>query len=210
MEWNLQFTFTQQLNDIYFFNEFVGIISSGFSYKTTDGGFSWVLTNDGGIELSFGSDSVGWAGNNSTTIIRTTSAGSSWYRQTTNISNPSVSAFDSLTAWAGGSGIIHTTNGGLTAIESNTEILSNFILYQNFPNPFNPGTVIRYSLIKNLNVNLVVYDALGKKVETLVNQKQNAGSYDIEFDGSSLPGGVYFYKLSSENFTETKKMILTK
>ncbi|MBK8981333.1 MAG: T9SS type A sorting domain-containing protein [Ignavibacteria bacterium] len=208
--WNLQNTFTQQLNDIYFFNEFVGIISSGFSYKTTDGGFNWVLTNDGGIELSFGSDSVGWAGNNFTTIIKTTTAGSSWYRQTTNMSNPSVSAFDSLTAWAGGSRTIHTTNGGLTTIESSSEIPNNFLLNQNFPNPFNPSTVIRYSIKENRIVNLIVYNALGKKVTTLVNEKQYTGSYEVEFDGSGLPGGVYFYRLSTGNFNETKKMILIK
>ncbi|MBK8981341.1 MAG: T9SS type A sorting domain-containing protein [Ignavibacteria bacterium] len=208
--WNLQNTFTQQLNDIYFFNEFVGIISSGFSYKTTDGGFNWVLTNDGGIELSFGSDSVGWAGNNFTTIIKTTDAGSSWFRQTTNISNPSVSAINNLKVWAAGSGIVHTTNGGLTAIEHNTEIPNHFILYQNYPNPFNPITVIRYSLNENRIVNLIVYDALGKKVTTLVNEKQSAGSYEIEFDGSGLSSGIYFYKIEAGDFRQVKRMVMVK
>ena len=91
-----------------------------------------------------------------------------------------------------------------------TAIPERFKLYQNYPNPFNPGTVIRYSLLENRLTSLKVFDALGKEVMTLVDQKQDPGSYEIEFNGNALPSGVYFYKLTSGDFTETRKMFLVK
>jgi hypothetical protein len=83
-------------------------------------------------------------------------------------------------------------------------------LSQNYPNPFNPSTIINYQLPNTSDVKLIVYDLLGQEVRTLVNEKQNAGSYQVQFDGSNLASGVYFYKLSATEFTETKKMILIK
>jgi hypothetical protein len=83
-------------------------------------------------------------------------------------------------------------------------------LTQNFPNPFNPNTIINYQLPISNFVSLKVYDALGKEVATLVNQKQNSGSYEVEFNGEGLPSGIYFYKLEAGDFVETKRMILLK
>ncbi|MBK9333766.1 MAG: T9SS type A sorting domain-containing protein [Ignavibacteria bacterium] len=83
-------------------------------------------------------------------------------------------------------------------------------LAQNYPNPFNPTTIISYQLSMINYVSLNVYDALGKEVEALVNEKQNPGTYQIEFDGSGLPGGVYFYRLTAGELTETKSMMLLK
>jgi len=91
-----------------------------------------------------------------------------------------------------------------------TEIPENFSLSQNFPNPFNPSTNIRYDLPKNGFVKLVVFDELGREIETLVNEKQTTGTYEATFNASQYPSGVYFYKLQTENFSETKKMILIK
>lgn len=71
-------------------------------------------------------------------------------------------------------------------------------------------TVIRYSLIENRFTTLKVYDALGKIVSTLVNEKQNTGTYEVEFDGNDLASGVYYYKLSAGNFSQTKRMLLLK
>lgn len=103
------------------------------------------------------------------------------------------------------------TNIGSVGINNiSTEIPKSFMLYQNYPNPFNPVTVIRYSLIGNRFVSLIVFDALGKEITTLVNDKQNTGSYEIEFEGTGLSSGVYFYKLSTNNYFETKKMFLLK
>ena len=70
--------------------------------------------------------------------------------------------------------------------------------------------MISYSISVNRFVSLKVYDALGKQVAALVNQKQNAGNYNINFDGSNLPSGIYYYKLSAGNYSDTKKMILLK
>jgi photosystem II stability/assembly factor-like uncharacterized protein len=88
--------------------------------------------------------------------------------------------------------------------------LSSFYLYQNFPNPFNPVTTIKYDLPNAGNVELVVYDILGRKVKELVNQTQQPGRYDIQFDASTLASGVYIYQLSTKDFVNSKKMILLK
>jgi hypothetical protein len=103
-----------------------------------------------------------------------------------------------------------TTTVGVGANSVSQNIPESFKLYQNYPNPFNPVTVIRYSLIENSLTNLKVFDALGREITTLVNEKQNAGIYEVEFDGSSLPSSVYFYMLTSGDLTETRKMFLVK
>ncbi len=90
-----------------------------------------------------------------------------------------------------------------------------FELMQNFPNPFNPTTTIRYSIPQDARgemreVKLKVYDVMGKELETLVNEKQPAGNYEVEFNASNLSSGVYFYKLQSGSFVQTRKFILMK
>lgn len=80
----------------------------------------------------------------------------------------------------------------------------------NYPNPFNPTTNILFDIIKTGNVKLTLYNLLGEELKVLVNEKLNAGKYKISFDGSRLASGVYFYKLETENFTGTKKMVLLK
>jgi len=99
---------------------------------------------------------------------------------------------------------------GSVGITPFSTMIKNYELSQNYPNPFNPVTVIRYSLIENRFVKLKVYDVLGNEVATLVNRKQNAGSHEVDFDGSNFSSGIYFYKLETENFVDTKKMILLK
>ncbi len=90
------------------------------------------------------------------------------------------------------------------------EIPSSFNLQQNYPNPFNPVTKIKFSLNKQSAVKLVVFDILGREVETLVNSKLTAGTYETEFNGSKLSSGIYFYRISAEDFAETRKMMLVK
>jgi hypothetical protein len=85
-----------------------------------------------------------------------------------------------------------------------------FGLSDNYPNPFNPTTVIRYVIPKYGIVTLKIYDALGREVETLVNRFQGLGSYELTFDGSFLPSGMYFYRLIAGGFSVTKKMSLVK
>lgn len=101
-----------------------------------------------------------------------------------------------------------TGNVGIRNIK--TEIPSAFSLNQNYPNPFNPKTVIRFSLSVVSNAVLKVYDAMGREVETLVNESLQPGTYSVDWNASDFPSGVYFYRLQTESFTETKRMTLIK
>ncbi|MBK8550226.1 MAG: T9SS type A sorting domain-containing protein [Ignavibacteria bacterium] len=106
--------------------------------------------------------------------------------------------------------ILKTGNGGLTSAGEFTSVPSSFILEQNFPNPFNPVTVIRYALAQSNFVTLKIYDVLGKEVLTLVNEKQHAGNYEIEFNAENFFSGVYFYKIEAGDFSDVKRMLLIK
>ncbi|HEY5533362.1 MAG TPA: T9SS type A sorting domain-containing protein [Ignavibacteria bacterium] len=107
-------------------------------------------------------------------------------------------------------------NGNITGISNlNTPVPENYCLYQNYPNPFNPITKIKFDIPetvkhKTLDIKLIVYDIIGREIQTLVNEKLNPGSYEVTFDGSNLPNGVYFYKLRAGEYTETKKMLMIK
>ncbi len=94
--------------------------------------------------------------------------------------------------------------------QNNNEIPKQFALKQNYPNPFNPSTLINFSIPKAGNVTLEVFDASGRRVATLINDEMNAGNYKFDYNADNLSTGVYFYKLSAEGFTETKKMMLIK
>ena len=85
-----------------------------------------------------------------------------------------------------------------------------YSLSQNYPNPFNPVTKINYELKVTNYVSIIVYDIRGNEVATLVNEKQNSGSYSVNFNAANFPSGVYYYKITSGDFTETKKMMLLK
>ena len=102
-------------------------------------------------------------------------------------------------------------NGTPTAVEEKNSVLpTKFDLSQNYPNPFNPSTVIKYQVSQNSFVNVNVYDVLGNQVRILVREEKAAGNYELRFDASSLPSGVYFYSIQAGSFTQTKKMILMK
>jgi 1,4-alpha-glucan branching enzyme len=95
-------------------------------------------------------------------------------------------------------------------INEGTAIVRNFSLSQNYPNPFNPSTVIQYQIPQPGKVTLKIYDMLGREIRTLVNEFQQNGSHSITFDASHLSSGVYFYRIQSGSFIETKKMLLLK
>jgi hypothetical protein len=206
---------------MFFINSNTGWITTSAIFKTTNGGLNWnqYQGNEIGREYTFATINSGWASQEEFRIAKTTNSGLNWFYQTSPIyNNLSISSADSLKAWAGGSGLVRTTDGGgTTGINNNTKMIpSNFILYQNYPNPFNPNTVISYQLTVSSYVELKVYDISGNELKTLVGKKQNAGEYKIDFVGSGLSSGVYFYKLevyddkSNQVFSETKKMILVK
>ncbi|MBI5402393.1 MAG: M28 family peptidase [Ignavibacteriae bacterium] len=90
------------------------------------------------------------------------------------------------------------------------EIPNKYYLYQNYPNPFNPNTFIKFQITKENNVNLKIFDILGREVATLLNNKMLPGIYEANWNASSFPSGIYFYKLISGEYTATKKMVLIK
>ena len=98
----------------------------------------------------------------------------------------------------------------VNVININNQTPSEFILSQNYPNPFNASTVISYQLPVISNVVIKVYDVQGREVQTLVNERMQAGTYEVRFDGTGMNSGVYFYRLTTEGFRETRRMILLK
>jgi hypothetical protein len=83
-------------------------------------------------------------------------------------------------------------------------------MFNNYPNPFNPTTNLKYQIPEFSHVSLKIYDLLGREVADLVNEQQAAGSYNIKFDGLNLASGIYFYQIKAGSFIDTKKMMLLK
>ncbi len=99
----------------------------------------------------------------------------------------------------------------VTSVNSNTnQIPSKHVLKQNFPNPFNPTTQIRFEIPVSGLVTLKIFDVLGREVATLVNERKSPGTYDVEWNASTMPSGVYFYRLQAGKYAETKKLLLLK
>ncbi|MCX6162127.1 MAG: T9SS type A sorting domain-containing protein, partial [Ignavibacteriae bacterium] len=196
---------------------------NAFILRTTNGGVNWdwidyiFNLNDIYWSVKFVSPAVGYiagGGTGFSTILKTTNSGQDWYYQTTNANNfLRGSYFTSLnTGYVAGNGgtILKTTDGGGTLPGINpfgNQIPAQFALSQNYPNPFNPVTKIIFDVPvchsgegQNQVVSLIVYDMLGREIETLVSQKLNAGTYSVDFNGSKLTSGVYFCRMQSGEF----------
>jgi photosystem II stability/assembly factor-like uncharacterized protein len=208
--------------------------SGGDVKKTTDGGVTYsAVTLPSGLTGSFavitmnsikganGTIRMSTQGDTSR-LFKTTNLGTTWVREflpTQAIdSSRQVQHIQFLNdgigfAILGGTdargGLIKYT--GTNAISNNNNgVPTEFKLEQNFPNPFNPSTTIRFALPKTGFVTLKVYDAIGKEVETLVSENMNAGLQEISYDASKLNSGIYFYRIYANGFTDTKKMVLVK
>ncbi len=96
----------------------------------------------------------------------------------------------------------------LVDIEKESLLSNEYHLNQNYPNPFNPRTIINYSIADQSQVILIVYDALGREATTLVNKQQNPGIYQVEWNAENFSSGIYYYKLTVDEWSDTKKMIL--
>jgi hypothetical protein len=94
--------------------------------------------------------------------------------------------------------------------ESKAALPINYSLFQNYPNPFNPRTTIKFALSKPGNVSLNIFDILGRGIATLVSRYLFAGTYSVQWDANKFPSGIYFYKLQTDLFSETKKLALLK
>lgn len=122
--------------------------------------------------------------------------------------NPSNGALIAFTSNGG----IYVNNSPVTSIgvKGESDVPGAYSLSQNYPNPFNPSTVIRFAIPVAGNVELRIYNSLGEKVADLVDGFTEAGSHTVQFDASRLPSGIYFYRLVSGSFVETKRMVLIK
>ena len=103
---------------------------------------------------------------------------------------------------------VYETKKNILSLDIN--YLSEFKLYQNYPNPLNPSTTIKYSIPKSSQVSLKIFNTLGEELETLVNEEKTAGMYNVQFTINNLASGVYFYRLQAGSFVESRKMILLK
>ena len=208
----------------FFFNSNTGYLLGGGNLgnllKTTNGGINWtsIITNPFASTLYctyFFNQSTGFLGNVYGKIYKTTDGGLNLAAQkigsTHEVRQIEFTGQDTGYAITA-DGVFKTITGGNTIGINliNNIIPDKYSLSQNYPNPFNPNTVVSYQLPVAGFIQLKVYDVLGNEIETLVNEKQNAGSYSVDFNAASLPSGIYFYKLVTEKFSETKKMILIK
>ncbi|MBN8571612.1 MAG: T9SS type A sorting domain-containing protein [Ignavibacteria bacterium] len=188
-------------------------------YRTTNSGINWSFVSNGNCHfVNFINYNTGFLYNIYTRQLTSTSnAGLSWNLQLEfALSTPSLKAMgfiNSSTGFiAGDNSLLYkTTDGGAVSVHniSNT-IPEHYYVSQNYPNPFNPSTKINFSIPKSGLVQIKVYDLMGRELQTLLNEFKVTGEYKVDFDGSKLASGVYFYKLITNDFIETKKMMLVK
>jgi hypothetical protein len=153
----------------------------------------WRTTNAG----------VNWVDFNSGIMVQTNTVRAINYKQSNNTVYAGVAA--------GSTGVYEYTTVPPELINHNEQnVPKEYSLHQNFPNPFNPTTMITFDLPKSQDVTLEVYDINGKLVKSIIREFKPAGSYEINFNASTLTSGVYFYKLTTASFVDTKKMILVK
>ncbi|MBK8944070.1 MAG: T9SS type A sorting domain-containing protein [Ignavibacteriae bacterium] len=203
-------------------------LNSGGIYLSVDNGINWKQVNNGLPSLKvkkIAIDSKGTIFNTieNAGIYYSTNNGNNWEKIDVGLIDSTINSIfiDSKDNLYIGTKTDNDTasiylGSTITSIQKK-EIVNpiEFILSQNYPNPFNPTTRINYTIPINVNseqtkVRLIIYNILGEKVKTLVDNLQSVGSYHIEFHASDFPTGVYFYKLQAGEFTQTKKMLLVK
>ncbi len=211
-----------------FINSQTGYVADywGTLFKTTNGGqdLQWnAIHNFQGFvsEIQAIDENVIYECGGNGNIFRSTNGGYNWERMNSQTTDHlyGLHFLNKDTGYVCGENgtILRTTNASTVGISQlSTEVPSGYKLYQNYPNPFNPVTKIKFDIAFSHNkgsprdVSLKIYDELGKEVETLVNKKLEQGSYEVEFDGSNLSSGIYFYKLSTGDYVQTKRMVLLK
>ncbi|NIW68183.1 T9SS type A sorting domain-containing protein [candidate division KSB1 bacterium] len=150
--------------------------------------------------------------------FQSTDGGESWTTINTGLTNHSISSLlmsmDShLFAGTHGNAVFRSAESVTSVKAVNKNELQSFVLEQNYPNPFNPSTEIRFELPVERHVNLIIYNVLGRKIKTLVDEVKEAGSHSVTWDGTDengqpVPSGVYFYRFDAGMVSGTKKMIL--
>jgi photosystem II stability/assembly factor-like uncharacterized protein len=201
------------------FNTGITAGSAGFLYKTTNKGLNWNSLEYGVNQIArsiiFFNSSTGYLAGNGGLISRTTNSGENWTTQNSGVSSNlnDIMFINELTGFASGVAgvILKTTTAGLTFIKTISEnIPDKFQLHQNYPNPFNPETNIKFDLPEASNVKITIYNSLGKQMQVLADEHKQAGSYEVKFNGEGYSGGIYFYRITAGELTETRKMLLVK
>ncbi len=211
-----------QLWDINFIDQNNGWIcgGSGNLLSTTDGGTSWAKQSLGVTQdlkgIHFTDKKIGWvvggkSGANQGIIYSTIDGGINWIKQPLpNNRDLNNIFFLNNSGWiAGNYGTIYHL-GTATSIYKTADLNYGYQLEQNYPNPFNPMTMIGFQIPKAGFVSLKVYDIIGKEVANLISEFRGAGNYNVSFDARSLQSGVYVYTLKSNNFSQSRKMLLMK
>jgi hypothetical protein len=205
--------------------------------KTINGGINWTITHTinsiyqgtGFMSIYFIDAQTGWVATRYNGILKSTNGGINWFTDYTPFDDGYNTIFfiDNETGWIAGGrnnigygGTVLTTGNfpiGIKKTYTNSSVY--FSLSQNYPNPFNPVTMIKYDVPAvgqrhAFDLRLIIYDILGREIETLVNESQKPGSYEVTWDGSRFASGVYFYRLyiddASAPLSITKKMVLIK
>lgn len=190
---------------------------------TTDAGSTWTTRTVFPLETSiysiesvaFADDNNGWGVSNNGRIYRTTNGGDSWNMESDMNGNSlfGIRFANRNRGWAVGRGgaILHF-NSLTTSVseDGNGELPKGFALRQNYPNPFNPATTIRFAIPHTAVVALKVYDILGQELETLVAGEVGPGEFSVQWNAQHSSSGVYFYRLQSNGYIETKRMLLLK
>ena len=202
----------------------ITIGTGGLIWRSTNFGTNWFGQNSNttltlrSVEYSVNNSSRIYICGDGGTIIKSTNSGNVFGFQNTPTTQDLNTIFfylgDDRGYACGNSGtILKTNNGGgaiITAINNSSGIPNEYSLGQNFPNPFNPETSIRFSIASGEMTKISVYDVSGKETEVLMNRFLNAGEYEVTFDGSNYASGVYYYRIISGTFSETRKMVLVK
>lgn len=208
------------LNNIFFTDVNTGYVSSSVGlFKTTNSGANWFQLGapSGGYSNVQFRGNFGYAVAGSGKIVKTIDGGNSWITQPTVTENPLYALYFNSDNFVYAGGVRGTmiktipTELLLTPILGNSnETPKSFYLEQNYPNPFNPVTTIKFGVSKPGFVSIKVYDITGKIVDELMNSSLNPGSYEVKWEGSGFSSGVYFYSIKTNEFSETRKMILVK
>jgi hypothetical protein len=236
----INLSLTQNFNSVYFLDANTGFIcgDGGLILRTTNSGSVWITQNSGTnyalTSISFVNHNTGYMSGKNGTLLKTTTAGLLWSTlvPVTNNDLTSIYFVDSANGYAAGlyGNVLKTTTGGepIGVRPPSGKVPVEFALYQNYPNPFNPTTTIKFdlpaprlrqagipaaplsSLAEGTGVSLTIYDILGRGVTTLVNEQLKPGSYEVTWDASNYPSGVYFYQLVTDAFVQAKKMVLIK
>ena len=187
-------------------------------YASSNNGTDWIQTslNDQSVYALAINGNYVFAGSSTTGVYVSSNNGTDWTQRTEGIGNlyvRSLCVFNNyIFAGTDFNGVYRRPLSELlTGIQTISEMVPvNYSLLQNYPNPFNPTTNVQFSIINVQLVTLKVFDILGRDVATLVNEQLQPGKYEVTFDGSNYSSGIYFYKLSTTEFTDTKRMLMIK